>query len=231
MENITEYIKNLAILKGIKPGIAEKIFKAEGYHIKNYNKDQMILYSNDTCKSLMILLTGSIKVEIISDNGKIIRLNHVKAPELIAPFTVFGDDNIIPFNISALTDCKILKIPKDSILDMLMSDREILDYFLSQISAKFTFLFDKMQFLNFSTISGKLSYYLLKISASTGSIIDLSLSVRELSELFGVERPSLSKVIGEFIDKEIIKRLGKNKYQIINFDALIAMIPDSYISE
>ncbi|MEG2761330.1 MAG: helix-turn-helix domain-containing protein [Mucinivorans sp.] len=37
-------------------------------------------------------------------------------------------------------------------------------------------------------------------------------SIKELAELFGVSRPSLSRVISEFVEDEILKRDGKNKF-------------------
>ncbi|MGL5740388.1 MAG: helix-turn-helix domain-containing protein, partial [Plesiomonas shigelloides] len=37
-------------------------------------------------------------------------------------------------------------------------------------------------------------------------------SIKELAELFGVSRPSLSRVISEFVEEEILRRDGKNKF-------------------
>ncbi|MDY4010216.1 MAG: Crp/Fnr family transcriptional regulator, partial [Fusobacterium gastrosuis] len=39
---------------------------------------------------------------------------------------------------------------------------------------------------------------------------------KSLAENFGIARPSLSRVLGDYVDDGKLERIGRNKYKILN---------------
>jgi CRP-like cAMP-binding protein len=77
------------------------------------------------------------------------------------------------------------------------------------ISNRSQFLTEKIKFLNFKTIRGKFAQYILQTAGPEKSEIRLAMTQNELSEYFGVARPSIARVIGEMEDEGIIITKGK----------------------
>ena len=78
------------------------------------------------------------------------------------------------------------------------------------ISSRAQFLSDRIKFLSFQTIKGKLASYYLGLIKGNATIIEVPDSQNSLADLFGVARPSLARAIRELHNDGIIEAKGKN---------------------
>ena len=93
---------------------------------------------------------------------------------------------------------------------MLQSSKSVLVNFVDIVSSRGQFLSSKIKFLSFTTIKGKLAQYLLDLSGKSGSLrFSLPRSQSQLSELFGVARPSIGRAMSELNHDGIIRTEGK----------------------
>jgi CRP-like cAMP-binding protein len=77
------------------------------------------------------------------------------------------------------------------------------------ISNRSQFLTEKIKFLSFKTIRGKLAQYILQAAGPEKYEITLTMTQNDLAEYFGVARPSIARVIGEMEEERIISTKGK----------------------
>ena len=61
-------------------------------------------------------------------------------------------------------------------------------------------LANKLKFLSFKTIKGKLAQYLLALAGPDRDMVELPLTQNNLAEQFGVARPSLARALGEMAE-------------------------------
>jgi len=178
--------------------------------IKNYPRDTLIAQAGDEVRSLLIVLQGTVKGEMIDYTGKVIKIEDIVPPRPLAPAFLFGSRNRYPVNITSGEDTKVFSIPRDDFLLMLQDSEKVLLNFINIISSRGQFLSNKIRFLSFTTIKGKLAQYLLDISVQTTSnSFQLPHSQSQLSELFGVARPSIGRAIGEMNQEGILRTEGK----------------------
>ena len=59
------------------------------------------------------------------------------------------------------------------------------------------FLSQKLHFLSFKTIKGKVAHFFLTQAGEKFHSIELKNTQQQLADLFGVTRPSLARVFGE----------------------------------
>jgi CRP-like cAMP-binding protein len=111
--------------------------------------------------------------------------------------------------VVAVSDTQLLIIEKDDFLKFLKSNDKILANFLDIISNRSQFLSEKIKFLNFKTIKGKLAQYILQTAGPDKSEIRLAMTQNDLAEYFGVARPSIARVISELETEGIIITKGK----------------------
>nr|WP_321451962.1 Crp/Fnr family transcriptional regulator [uncultured Carboxylicivirga sp.] len=198
------------LFKGVVPEELDKYLSEIHYQIKKYEKDQIIALAGDQCNSLMIMLKGSVKGEMIDPSGKAIKIEDIEPPKPLAIAFIFGQNNFYPVNIVANTEAEIFKLPKESIIQLMQLSAPFLQNFMNNISNRAQFLSDKIRFLTFQTIRGKLAHYLLQLAGSLEGEIILPKSQEELASLFGVTRPSLGRAIREMHNENIIQAHGKS---------------------
>lgn len=223
LEDFVEIAMKCPVFKGLNANEMESVLVDCDCSIRSYKKNEYVVYEGDECRHLRIVLTGTVKGEMIDFSGKTIKIEDIYPPNPLAPAFLFGHQNVYPVNIVANEKTNLLTISKDSIIAMMLSDKRILINYLDFMSNRAQFLSRKLKFLSFQTIKGKLSHYIMNLSKSRGAEFSLDKSQSELSELFGVTRPSIGRAIRELNDQGIIHVEGK-KVKIISSQALSSLL-------
>jgi len=217
-------ISKSPFFRGLTPQEVESILAKISHSVKSFTKGQTIAQREEEVNNLCIVVTGSVKGEMVDFSGKILKIEEMFAPQPIAHAFLFGDRNIYPVDVIALEDCRILFIPKPEVVRMLQQNDVILRNYLDAISNRAHFLSNKLWFLSFKTIKEKVAHYLLSISRSeSNKTILLPKSHQELAEFFGVTRPSLARVFSEMQDEGIIS-VNRREISITNRRKLLEMI-------
>jgi CRP-like cAMP-binding protein len=173
----------------------------------------------------MIVIAGIVKAEMLDGAGRVIKIEDIPAPGVIAPAFMFGAKNKFPVNVVAIPDTELLTIEKPHFLKLLRSDDRILVNFLDMISDRSQFLSDKIKFLSFRTIRSKLATYILELAGEGNNTVKLDRTQNDLADYFGVARPSIARVLREMEEMGIIRNHGKN-VTIIDRDDLTDLTID-----
>jgi len=218
-----EVLLKCPLFQGILQEDLNKLLTDIPHQVKKYSKGQMIAQSGDECKSLMIMLKGSVRGEMMDFSGKAIKIEDIEPPKPLAVAFLFGKDNTCPVNIIANDDAELFLLPKESMIMLLQKSVPFLNNFMNAISNRAQFLSEKIRFLNFQTIKGKFAHYLLSLAGSVDGEIILPKSQEELATMFGVTRPSLGRTIRELHNDHLIEAKGKS-VKILERKALMALL-------
>ncbi len=217
-------LSNSPFFVGLSAADLEVIFSKIAFSVKSFSKGQTIAQRDEEVKNMLIVVEGVVKGEMVDFSGKILKVEEIQAPQPLAHAVMFSKINKFPVDVVALTNCKILFIPRSDVLRLMQTNEVILKNFLSAVSNRAHFLTTKLWFLSFKTIKEKVAHYLLNLSKSeTRTIIILPKSHQELAELFGVTRPSLARVLSE-MEHEGIIIVNRREVEIVNKRKLLEMI-------
>jgi len=189
------------------------------YTIKNYPKNEIIFRQGDVCDALYILIDGSVKTEMITENGNLLGIEMIKAPRPLAPAFLFSDNNRFPVDITTLEAAEILRIPKDEVMRLMTSQPDFMKQFLIHNANRTQFLTNRLQLLSMKTIKGKLAHFLLENSTEEGRSFEINRNQTELADFFGVARPSLARSLSEMVQDGLIS-IRKKEYCILNYKGL-----------
>lgn len=179
------------------------------YRIRRFKTGSMISMSGEPVNSFMMVIEGAVKGEMIDFSGRVIKIEEIPASGALASAFIFGSRNRFPVNVVAISDTKLLTIDKVDFLKFLKSNDKILGNFLDMISNRSQFLSEKIKFLNFKTIRGKLAQYILQAAGQDKSEIKLAMTQYEMAEYFGVARPSIARVMSELEEEGVVVTKGK----------------------
>jgi CRP/FNR family transcriptional regulator, dissimilatory nitrate respiration regulator len=202
-------LSNAPLFRGMNPAEIEKILSAVPCKIKRYQSGSMIFQSGEEVTSMCVITSGIVKGEMVDYAGRVIKIEDIPAPGALASAFIYGNINRFPVNVFAVTETEILSIAKSDFLLLLKRNEILLINYLNMISNRSQFLSEKIKFLNFKTIKGKLANYILQRAGRDGTYISLGMTQKEMAEFFGVARPSVARALGDLEDEGFIIARGK----------------------
>ena len=189
------------------------------YTIKTYRKNELFIRQGDVCDALYMLTQGSVKTEMITENGSLLGIEIIKAPRPLAPAFLFSDNNHFPVDVTTLEEVEIMKIPKEVIVQLMTTNPDFMQKYLTHNANRTQFLTNRLQLLSIKTIKGKLAHFLLESANGTDKPFEINRNQTELAEFFGVARPSLARSLSEMVQDELIS-INKKEYRILNSNGL-----------
>lgn len=223
------YIENKLILSPLfnrlSSGEISKILQQIQYKKLKYNKGEIIAFRGEPCNRLIIILSGAIIGEMQELNGKVIKIDEVRAVSPLAPAFLFGKNSNFPIDVVPTEEVETIEIPKNEVINLFQISPIFLENYLNSVCNKTHFLTQKVWF-NFSnkTIKQKVASYILSLSKNSSNKIILDKSLQEIAEFFGVERPSLSRVFSEFVKEGLINKIDNKNIEILDRDGLVAIL-------
>ncbi len=203
-------LKQNVLFQDIEEKELEAVLSRSRLAVKKFHKGALLFFRGDAYTELYIICKGSVSAEIQDLNGKTLKIETLKAPDLIAPGILFASDNHLPVSITAQSDLEVLVIPKQTLLTICSTYRNVLLNLLRDSGDKIVILSEKLRLVQFSTIRQKIAVYLLDQANRQGSdIVTLRYTKETLAEIFGVTRPSLSRVFSELYREEILVQNGR----------------------
>ena len=185
---------NNPLFRGITP---ERLFadlEEISFHTRSYKKGEILAQQGAVCNRLVILTKGSVRGEMIDYSGRLIKVEDLAAPRAIAPLFLFGEENRYPVEVTANEPTEVIELPKSSVLSLFRKNEQFLENYMNLSANYARTLSDKLFFMSFKTIRQKLASYLLRLyKQQQQTHITLDRSQQELSDYFGVSRPSLAR--------------------------------------
>lgn len=218
-------ISQSPLFRGLDPDEISDILEGISFRTKRYRSGSMIAQAGESVTSLMVVIEGVVKGEMVDFAGRVIKIEDIPAPGALASAFLFGSANRFPVNIISITDSAVLMITRNEFVKLLMLNHNILLNFLNIISNRSQFLSEKIKFLNFKTIKGKLSQYILQKAGSSNDSIVMDMTQTELAGFFGVARESIARTLRELDAEGCISARGKH-VRIIDRSILVSYTGD-----
>ena len=185
---------NNPLFRGITPERFFADLEEVSFHTRSYKKGEILAQQGAVCNRLVILTKGSVRGEMIDYSGRLIKVEDIAAPRAIAPLFLFGEENRYPVEVTANEPTEVIELPKSSVLRLFRKNEQFLENYMNLSANYARTLSDKLFFMSFKTIRQKLASYLLRLyKQQQQTHITLDRSQQELSDYFGVSRPSLAR--------------------------------------
>jgi CRP/FNR family transcriptional regulator, dissimilatory nitrate respiration regulator len=189
------------------------------YKVNEYSKGETIAFREEELGELIIILDGMLKAEMVKINGKSFKIEDLGKNQVVAPAFLFGKNPLMPVDLIASENSKLLEISRVDFIKLLQLDERILENFLNALSNKAQFLSKKIWFLN-KSLEEKLAEYILK-NLDENSEIKLKKSVKDLAQEFNVARPSLSRILKKWVEDGSLERVTLNHFKVIDSDEFL----------
>ena len=192
--------KQIPLFEGVPQFVIDQLMENEMNAWRTYQQGEYVVRQDSPCRSLYILTEGILKATMTNDEGKELVVEHLSAPELLAPAFIFGSENRFPVNLIARTFCRICVIGKSSLLQCMHEHPSVMENFIARISDRCVFLSRKLNEFALQSLRCRVLAYLKTHERIANQ--------QDVASRLGVARPSLARVLSELLKEGALRREG-----------------------
>lgn len=200
-----DILRNISLFSAIKESDLEKLIAGNHIYRKHYMKGATVHNANETCRTLDIVLSGSLVAYSLSTNGSATTMFEFSQGSVIGANLLFGENHSYPLTIYCLTDCQIIHIDINAVLEFL-HDYNFTLHYIKSISQNSQGINQKIAMFTQRTLRENImDYFKQQTIIQKSSVILLPMSKRQLADYLGVQRPSLFRELKKLKEDGIIK--------------------------
>ena len=186
-------LKKSDFFRGFNEEEISDILLESNYKLKEYSKEEIIIMAGYENKQLGIILSGTVDVLKVHENGKMVKVKKLKEGDLLGHANIFSDINYYSSTLIANNECEILFINKERVTELCMRNKRILNNFMRILSNQVVFLSERMKFISCGKIKNKIINYLLtEYNKQNNLRVKVNMTRKDMADIFGVTRPALS---------------------------------------
>ena len=191
---------------------------------RSFRKNEVIFHVQDLGSALFVIKKGSVKVSMEDRHGKELILRILEEGEFFGEMSLL-DGDYRSATVTALEPCQAMVLFRDEFLKFIPRHPKVVMKILTTLSLRLRKANEKIRRLVFADAYEKVASILLdlleerKIPLSAGAEIPLSLTRKELADLVGISRETLTRILADF-QKAGLVRIERRRIAIIHPDKL-----------
>lgn len=215
MVSKVESLKGIPIFSSLPPEHLGELSKISLE--KTYRKNQVIFDQGDPGDSLIVIMTGLIKISLVDSN------NHEFIIKTYSENDFFGEMALLDGGArsatsTAVEDTKALIIFRDNFIGLIQKTPSVALRMLTELTNRLRRTTENISNLTFYDAYGKVARCLLDLADKIGKQEDdaltmqLTLSRQELANMSGLSRETFARILKEFQVRGCLKVHGKKMY-------------------
>ncbi len=212
------FLRKVSLLRGLSDDELRKLESA--VQERSFGKNEVIFHAKEPGDTLFVIKRGRVKISMNDRNGREIILRILEAGDFFGEMALL-DREPRSATVSSLEPCQALILSRDQFLQFIPRHPEVVMKMLTMFSRRLRKADEKIWRLVFADAYEKVASVLMeiieerKIPLKIGTEIPLSLSRKELADLVGISRETLTRVIAGFQRAGLV-RIDGRRIAIIN---------------
>ena len=180
---------------------------------RKYPKNSMIILEEEFGDIIFIILTGTVKITRVNDEGKEVILS------LLGPGEIFGEMAILDgearsANALAQEDCSLLAIQKSEFLSLLRKNFKISFALMGELAKRLRKSDQQIEALSLSDAEHRIGVSILNLAEEMGVIrhgkvtIDNLPFQQDIANMAGTSRETVSRILKMFEDRNMLTKVG-----------------------
>lgn len=197
---VRDLLLQTPIFEGCSKADVDQLLQSP-HAVRAYDAGAIVVKIGDECRSLMVLLEGSVEARMGGEEGREVVIDRHRAPAILAPAFLFATRTVMPVEVTAVAFSHVLFLNRDGFFTFMQGHPVVLHRFLQVISDRAQMLSQKVRGFAVTGLRGRVMTYLEKFGAIE--------NVSETAERLGVARPSLSRLLAEMVSDGTVENTAK----------------------
>ncbi len=186
--------------------------------VREHPRGELLFSDGEEATGFFVVLDGKVKVYKLSPEGKERILHIIHPGNTFAEAAIFGE-GLYPAYAEPLQVSKLLFLPKEGFLNLLMNNGRISINMIAGLSKFLRQFANQIEDLTFKDVPSRLARYLMELSGGTKTTVELPISKSQLASNLGTVSETLSRTLRKLSEDDLINVAGK-KVEIFDFERL-----------
>ena len=219
MESIYQTLMQLPLFQGVSRAKLLELIEKIRFHFLKYEVGEKIASRSDACTHPKFLLSGSIRCEMNTYDGKVKLSQILHAPDIIAPDHLFGRSTTYPANYYAVGQIGMMQIDKSTFMTLMQDEPIFMINLLNILSRRSQKNKECLMSMGTGDLRERLAHWILILTSRNATNIRINARQRDLYSYFGVQRTALLNTLAEMKQEKIID-YTVNEVSILDRSAL-----------
>ncbi len=199
--------------------------KARGMEL-SYNQSDYVYQIGSPANSVFFVLSGRFKVGSSNAEGKVYAHSILLEGDLFGELALFGQEQRIEFVEAVDGGSSVLRISINVLKEVIREDIEFQLFFNESIVTKMSYLQQRIEFLMHADARTRIVGFIRNLAVRKGqkvgfeTVIRKHLKHRDIAEISGTSRQTVTTVLNELREKNIIS-FNRRQILIRSLDELI----------
>ena len=203
-------LQELPLFQGLNMNDMNEIVTKVRFDFRQLTEEDTIALQLSNCKKLIFILRGSVRVEYIDPDNRFRFTEHLSAPLVIEPQSMFGMVQKYQRTYICETDCHTLSIDRSQFLGIMMNYPIVKTNTLNLICNLLQRTTAKITRINHINAETKFKQMILFYSISPRGKKHLYATMDSLAEMFCETRLNVSRMFKKLKDKGLISQERKS---------------------
>jgi len=214
--NYSQILKTCPFFAGLSDDDIEALMGIA--RVRDSSRGELLFSDGEKAVGFFVVLDGKVKVYKLSPEGKERILHIIHPGGTFAEAAIFAD-GLYPAYAEPLQSSKLLFLPKEGFLNLLMDNGRISINMIAGLSKFLRQFANQIEDLTFKDVPSRLARYLMVLSEGVKESLELPISKSQLASNLGTVSETLSRTLRKLSEDDLISVSGK-KVEILDFDRL-----------
>lgn len=184
---------------------------------RRFSKDEVVMHEDARGDIFCLIQKGSVKITMISPEGKEIILNTMEAGDFFGEMALL-DDEPRSATVIATADLEILTIWRDDFLNILSQNFSITRKVLAELSKRLRDASNRIESLATMDVYGRLARFFLDLARDHGKELENGYIAvtrpthQAIANTIGTSRETVSRLLTDLMDQQLLLSEGKTVY-------------------
>lgn len=194
-----------------------------GAHIKTFAEGEMVCQQGEPCLHIGFVLQGEVLMQHEYPSGRMVAFERLEQGDTMAAALLYLHMPY-PATAWAQTHVEMLFVPREVMTQLLHKDAQVMQNFITLLSARTMALHDAVRLLSQKGVLQKVALLLLDLAQQQGTLsLTLPMGRAQMAERLGAPRPSVSRAMAHLRDQGWIDFEGR-RVTILNSAALEELV-------
>jgi CRP/FNR family transcriptional regulator len=219
--SISQILSKIPFWANLSPD--EKAIVSQRAITKRFNKDQLVSSNSSACLGIILILSGGIRVSLISDEGREVTLYRAHANEFCVS-TAFCVIQQLTFDaiVTAEEDTTVLVIPSSVCASLMDSNIHVRAFIFENSTKRYSQTIWAIQQMLFKRFDQRLASYLISAYEQNRSN-EVKKTQEEIARDVNSAREVVARMLKEFATKGLVE-IKRGKILLRNIEGLEKLV-------
>lgn len=205
----------LNISKSLSAGVVQDVELSDLGQCKKYEKGQILLWQGDKVDYIFVIKSGTVKVYSISSDGRTYTYGMLGQGDMVGvPQLLLEEKSKVM--IEAIQETDVIAVPAEDFQHLLSTNTHFSMILIKKLARDLRITTEKAEGFGFLNVQDRLKYSLVKlaeeygIKTDKGICIKLDITHKEIGELIGASRTTITYFINELKRQGYLHKDGKH---------------------